>query len=306
MTEGFLKRPRPGVLALIGEDAAEFLQGQVTNDIQALQPGEGAYAALLTPKGKVRADMRILRTADNLLVVCDSALLPTIRHTIDTYRIGYFFKTEDMSEYWSLLSLVSEDPDLMLHDVGIEGEDALGWNENDNVVVDINGTLAIRTPIGIDLLGADSAIEQNEALIAAAHQPIDEAAADAARVEAGIPAFGRDFTEDNIPQEANLNERAVSFEKGCYVGQETVARLHYKGSPNRSLRLLQAEQPLQSGTTVTAADGKELGTVGTAVASERLGHVALAVLRREAETGATVDAGGVSATVADPPQLPQS
>lgn len=306
MTQGFLKRPRPGVLALIGDDAAEFLQGQVTNDVERLQPGQGCYAALLTPKGKVRADMRILRTADNLLVVCDQALLPVIRHTIDTYRIGYFFKTEDMTEYWSLLSLVSDDADGMLHQVGIEGDDPVGESENDNAVVDINGTLAIRTPVGIDLLGADAAIEQNESLLAAAHERIDETAAEVARVEAGIPAFGRDFDENNIPQEANLNERAVSFEKGCYVGQETVARLHYKGSPNRSLRLLRAEQPLTSGAVVTAPDGKELGTVGTAVVSSQLGPVALAVLRREAEEGATVDAGGIAATVADPPQLPQS
>ena len=303
MQQGFLKRPRPGVLALIGDDAAEFLQGQVTNDVERLQPGQGCYAALLTPKGKVRADMRILRTKDSLLVVCDAALLPTIRHTIDTYRIGYFFKTEDMSEYWSLLSLIGEDADQMLHQVGIEGEEPPGQHENDSAVVDIHGTLAIRTPIGIDLLGGDDAIAQNEDLLAAEFERVDATAAEVARVEAGIPAFGLDFDENNIPQEANLNERAVSFEKGCYVGQETVARLHYKGSPNRTLRLLRAEQPLQSGAVVTGEDGKELGTVGTAVVSPQLGPVALAVLRREADDGATVDAGGVAATVADPPHL---
>lgn len=303
MQQGFLKRPRPGVLALIGEDAAEFLQGQVTNDVERLQPGQGCYAALLTPKGKVRADMRILRTKDSLLVVCDAALLPTIRHTIDTYRIGYFFKTEDMSEYWSLLSLIGEDADQMLHQVGIEGEEPPGQHENDSAVVDVHGTLAIRTPIGIDLLGGDDAIAQNENLLVAEFERVDATAAEVARVEAGIPAFGLDFDENNIPQEANLNERAVSFEKGCYVGQETVARLHYKGSPNRTLRLLRAEQPLQSGAVVTGEDGKELGTIGTAVVSPQLGPVALAVLRREAEDGATVDAGGVAATVAEPPHL---
>lgn len=303
MQQGFLKRPRPGVLALIGEDAAEFLQGQVTNDVERLQPGQGCYAALLTPKGKVRADMRILRTKDSLLVVCDAALLPTIRHTIDTYRIGYFFKTEDMSEYWSLLSLIGEDADQMLHQVGIEGEEPPGQQENDSAVVDVHGTLAIRTPIGIDLLGGDDAIAQNEDLLVAEFERVDATAAEVARVEAGIPAFGLDFDENNIPQEANLNERAVSFEKGCYVGQETVARLHYKGSPNRTLRLLRAEQPLQSGAVVTGEDGKELGTIGTAVVSPQLGPVALAVLRREAEDGATVDAGGVAATVAEPPHL---
>lgn len=303
MQQGFLKRPRPGVLALIGDDAAEFLQGQVTNDVERLQPGQGCYAALLTPKGKVRADMRILRTKDSLLVVCDAALLPTIRHTIDTYRIGYFFKTEDMSEYWSLLSLIGEDADQMLHQVGIEGEEPPGQQENDSAVVDVHGTLAIRTPIGIDLLGGDDVIAQNEDLLVAEFERVDATAAEVARVEAGIPAFGLDFDENNIPQEANLNERAVSFEKGCYVGQETVARLHYKGSPNRTLRLLRAEQPLQSGAVVIGEDGKELGTIGTAVVSPQLGPVALAVLRREAEDGATVDAGGVAATVAEPPHL---
>ena len=93
-----------------------------------------------------------------------------------------------------------------------------------------------------------------------------------------------------MPQEAGINERAVSFTKGCYIGQETVARLHYKGKPNRHLRLLKTLEPVSAGDSVSAG-GKELGTVGTAVISPARGPLALAILRREAEPGSEVLVG---------------
>ncbi len=100
-----------------------------------------------------------------------------------------------------------------------------------------------------------------------------------------------------MPQEAGINERAVSFTKGCYIGQETVARLHYKGKPNRHLRLLSPERPVEVGDPVTV-DGREVGTVGTAVLSPARGPLALAILRREAEPGDDVVVGdGIRATV---------
>jgi folate-binding Fe-S cluster repair protein YgfZ len=95
----------------------------------------------------------------------------------------------------------------------------------------------------------------------------------------------------------------VNFEKGCYVGQETVARMHYKGKPNRHLRILRSTEPLEPGATVSATDGRELGQVGTAVLSPAGEPIALAILRREGEPGATVSAGGVEATIVEIPEL---
>jgi folate-binding protein YgfZ len=108
-----------------------------------------------------------------------------------------------------------------------------------------------------------------------------------------------------MPQEAGINDRAVSFSKGCYIGQETVARLHYKGKPNRHLRLLSSEHPLRAGAAVSAGE-REVGTIGTAVLSPARGPLALAILRREAEPGSEVavagDDGPVPAVVEEIPE----
>ena len=118
---------------------------------------------------------------------------------------------------------------------------------------------------------------------------------------AGGPASASTSTTRTIPQEAGLNERAVSFTKGCYVGQETVARLYYKGRPNRHLRGLAAATELQSGAELTLG-GRAVGEVGSAAVSARLGPIALAMLRREAEPGARLEReDGGDATVVELP-----
>lgn len=298
----FLRRPDPGVLRLTGDDAAEFLQGQVTNDIEALQPGQGAYAALLTPKGKMRADMHVLRTAAALLLVCDRELLPTVREMVERYRVGFMFKAEDLTGNVARISVAgprSGDALLALDPTA----SPVGSAEGSNISLTVGGAnaFAYRNAGGqLEVLLSPAAIDTaSAALDGVAVQGTTELFA-LLSIETGVPVFGVDVTEDHIPGEAGLNDRAVNFEKGCYVGQETVARMHYKGKPNRSLRGLTAESPLTVGDAVVAADGRELGFVGTAAVSPAHGPVALAVLRREAETGATVTAGGVTAKVVDP------
>jgi tRNA-modifying protein YgfZ len=119
-------------------------------------------------------------------------------------------------------------------------------------------------------------------------------------VESGRPRCGKEMTERTIPQEAEITDRAVSFTKGCYIGQETVARLHYKGKPNRQLRGLKLSAPARDGDPVALGE-RELGQVGTAVVSPAHGPIALAILRREAEPGTTVLVGdAVEATVVEP------
>lgn len=295
-----VRRPTPGVLELRGDDAAEFLQGQVTNDIQALAPGHGAYTALLTPKGKMRADMRVLCTADALLVVCDAALLPAIRHTIDTFRIGYRFETADTGGDLLLLSLAGPRAHELLG-LTLGSAAVPGGDENDNRPACDGGALAVTTLLGLDLLAPPAEADRIAAALAdAGAVPAPEIALELARVERGIPRYGRELTEETIPEEAGLNDRAVSFTKGCYVGQETVARLHYKGKPNRRLRGLATDAPVTDGATVLAADGRELGIVGTAVVSPSRGPLALAILRREAELGDEVTIDEVKARVTAP------
>jgi folate-binding protein YgfZ len=125
-------------------------------------------------------------------------------------------------------------------------------------------------------------------------------AVECVRIENGRPRLGLDMDGDTIPQEAGINERAVSFTKGCYVGQETVARLHYRGKPNRHLRGLRLAAPVARGDEILLAD-KLVGKVGSACDSPRLGPIALALVRREAGPGDEVLVAGTAATVAELP-----
>jgi folate-binding protein YgfZ len=161
----------------------------------------------------------------------------------------------------------------------------------------------IATDAGIDVLcDAEDLDQVRSALEAGGAQPISEEAVETVRVERGRPRFGLDIGEDTIPQEAGLNERAVSFTKGCYVGQETVARLFYKGKPNRHLRGLRLTAPAATGDELRLGE-KVVGRLGTVVTSPALGVIALAVVRREAEPGANVRVGlsGVTGEVVELP-----
>jgi tRNA-modifying protein YgfZ len=132
--------------------------------------------------------------------------------------------------------------------------------------------------------------------------PIDEAVAETVRIEHGRPRFGVDIDEATMPQEAGIHERAVSYSKGCYIGQETVARLYWKGKPNRHLRGLRLSEPLAPGTPLLLGD-QQVATVGSVAGSPRLGPIALALVRREAVPGAELETadGAARATVVELP-----
>jgi folate-binding protein YgfZ len=176
--------------------------------------------------------------------------------------------------------------------------------ENDHDCAEIDGTpaRAVRTHQGIDLIASPEHLDALErALESRGIAPVSEDALEIVRVESGRPRFGHEMTTETIPQEAGINERAVSFTKGCYIGQETVARLHYKGKPNRHLRGLRLSAEAAAGAVVTLGE-RELGKLGTAVLSPVHGPIALAILRREAEPGDEVAIGdGETAEVIDLP-----
>ena len=150
---------------------------------------------------------------------------------------------------------------------------------------------AIRTDVGVDLLcAADDLAAVRAAVLEAGAIEVGEDAAETLRVELGRPRYGIDLDESVIPQEAGLNERAVSFTKGCYVGQETVARLFYRGKPNRHLRGLRLTTPVDTGAEITLGD-RVVGHLGSVAHSPSLGPVALALVRREAAPGSQVQVG---------------
>jgi folate-binding protein YgfZ len=295
-----LDRSERGKLALSGAGAAEFLQGQVSNDVEALTEGTGCYAVLLTPKGKMLADLRVLRAADELLLDTERAALQGLFNTVRRAMIGYQAELHKRTVERGLLSLVGPQATAL---AGVpELETA---HEHAHVVVNIGGVLAraIRTDLGVDLL-CDSAVteELRQALLEAGAVAVDEATIECLRVEHGRPRYGLELDETVIPQEAGLNERAVSFTKGCYVGQETVARLHYRGKPNRYLRGLKLSAGEPTGSPLRHGD-REVGRLGSVANSPRLGPIALALVRREVSVGEFVSVGedGTQAEVVELP-----
>ncbi len=296
---GLLDESRRGKLALTGAQAKEFLQGQVSNDVEALVAGTGCYAALLTPKGKMLGDARILDTGEELLLDTERVALQELFNMIRRFRIGYNVEVHKRTLERGLLSLIGPAAITLIDTPG------LGTAEHSNAPVTVDGIAArvIRTAAGLDLLClSEDALALSAALVARGAVEVGEEVAEIVRIEHGRPRFGIELDDTVIPQEAGLNERAVSFTKGCYVGQETVARLYYRGKPNRRLRGLRCATPVTPGEELVYED-RAVGLVGSAAVSPRLGPVALAFVRREAPEGATVAVGpsGVPAKVVELP-----
>jgi folate-binding protein YgfZ len=292
---GLVDRSHRGNLVVSGPDAVAFLQGQLTNDIEAVAAGRGCYAALLDRKGHIQADLRVLRLAsDQLWLDLEGEATEAVSRHLSMYRVGQEVEIADDSESRALLSIVGPGS----HQVSAAGALAPEHAHRELELGDAE-CRAIATDVGLDLIcAAEDAKAVAAALLEAGAERVSERAAEIVRVESGRPRFGREMSVATLPQEAGIDDRAVSFTKGCYIGQETVARLHYKGKPNRHLRGLRLAGPVADGDPVKLGD-RELGRVGTAVLSPALGPIALAVIRREAGPGARVTVGpdGVSAEV---------
>jgi folate-binding protein YgfZ len=280
---GLVDRSERAKLALKGGDAVDFLQGQVTNDVERLTPGSGCYAAILTHKGKLRADLRILRGDDWLWLDGEAIARAVLVHTVETYSVGRDVSFDDLTESRSILSLI-----------GPEARERLDTEPPMDEHAFVQGThgLYVATDMGVDVICEDPVAVRHALEVEA----VPEGAAECLRIESGRPRLGLDMDADTIPQEAGLNERAVSFAKGCYVGQETVARLHYKGKPNRHLRGLRLSARAVGGEEVLLGE-RVVGRVGSTCVSPALGPIALALLRREAEPGHTVLVAGAEARV---------
>jgi folate-binding protein YgfZ len=283
---GLLDRSARGKLLVHGPEAVDYVQAQITNDVEALDRGEGCYAALLERKGHMQADMRVLRLDDGLWLDTEPQAEPAVLRHLGTYRIGHQVEISELGADRAILSLIGPAAAEVAGTGPLSPEHAHGE-------LDVAGVAAraVATDLGVDLIcEAGDAAELAEGLSAAGAAPVSEEAAEIIRVESGRPRFGREMTSATIPQEAGIDERAVSFTKGCYIGQETVARLHYKGKPNRRLRGLCLEAPVNAGEVIKL-DGRDVGQVGTAVLSPAHGPIALAIVRREAEPGAIVTIG---------------
>lgn len=303
---GLLDRSERGKLALTGAGAVEFLNGQVTNELADLRPGEGCYAAFLTNKGKMLGDLRILAPGEDpaqppaeLWLDTERVALQALFDMIRRFKVGYEVELHKRTRERGLLSLIGPEAE------SIAGAQELSAGEHANVALQLDAVsaLAVRAAEGIDLICDAAETERLAAiLLERGAARVSAESAECLRVEHGRPRYGVDMDESTIPQEAGLNERAVSFSKGCYVGQETVARLHYRGKPNRHLRGLRLSTPAGTGDELRLSD-RVVGRLGSTAVSPSLGPIALALVRREAGPGSVVDVGG-DGTTAEVTELP--
>jgi tRNA-modifying protein YgfZ len=259
----------PGACALLwveGPEAGRFLQGLLTNDVLRLGPGESTYALLLTNRGRVRGDLRVVRDGEEAFtLVIEASQAPTLAQALEEMHFG------------ERLDLIGPEPFELL---------TVGGGAPPSAVGDV--TLPGLVPGTTDVVTADA-----RGVLAALGLPEAPAEAlEALRLEAGVPRFGADLTETSLVQEAGLERVAVSFDKGCYLGQETVARTQYRGHVNRLLRGLLLPAPAPVGAVVRAGD-REVGRLSSVALSPARGPIALAVLRREVGAGDEVSVDGL-------------
>jgi tRNA-modifying protein YgfZ len=297
---GLLDRSERGKLALTGPEATAVLQGQVSNDVEALSPGSGCYATFLTPKGKMLGDVRILATADELLLDTERSTLQALFNLVRRALVGYQAELHKRTLERALVSLVGPQSASV---AGLPGFAESPEHSHDEITLGNVSARAIRTDVGVDLLcHSDQLGALRSVLRSLGARDVSEESVECLRVERGRPRYGFDLDDSVIPEEAGLNERAVSFSKGCYVGQETVARLHWRGKPNRHLRGIRLSAPACTGDALVLGE-RQVGRLGTVVTSPRFGPIALALVRREAEPGSHVTVGetSVPATVVELP-----
>jgi len=299
-----------------GSQAAATLNGILTNDVTLLSPGQGQYAAALTAKGKVIADVRVFALGGSYLVDTGAAAGPGFLAMLRKYVNPRLAKYRDVSGE--------------IGTVGVFGPASAGLVAGAAALdatllatlapfAHVHGTpkgapcTIARVPdlgvAGFDvLIAADAVATLITEFGAAGAATLDDASAEALRVEAGRPLWGADMDENTLAQEAALDRAdlgAISFDKGCYTGQETVARVHFRGHVNRQLRGLLCDAPPPTGARLGHGDNEDAGTVRSVALSPRLGAIALAYVRRDVEDGARVsvrwDGGEAHATISPLP-----
>jgi tRNA-modifying protein YgfZ len=296
-----VSRNHRGRMRFTGEKAADVLTGLVTNDVGALSIGQGQYAAALTAKGRIVADMRLLRVEDSYITDVSPRARDAWQALVRKYVNPRLAKYSDETASTNVVGIYGTQARYVVEQMTGVGHTALALlGPYAHIAATIADARAIvmRSPdLGVEGYDLFVPAERYQAVwdaaVGARATPAGLTAWEIARVEAGRPEWGLDMDESTIAQEANLEELgAISYTKGCYTGQEVVARVHFRGHVNRTLRGVRA-----SGTTPPAylaalfdGSGKAVGEVHSTASSPRLGGIALAMVRREVENGSQLTA----------------
>jgi aminomethyltransferase len=251
-------RPERRILRLAGRDPIGMLNAVLTNDVPA-QGDRGAYAMLLDPKGRIQADLRVVKADDAILIDTEPEGAEAAKEILGRYAPFSRVKLEDLSD-WNVLGFYGQ------RAAGLLGNPDLAEHETTRTQIGGTSVLIVGVAVpasGYDLIGPAGSLGTIRGhLIRAGATPASYDAYETARIAAGVPRFGTDITPENFPGESeNSLERAVNFGKGCYPGQETVARMHYRGSPNKKLYRFELEpgstEPPEAGDEILQ-DGKKL------------------------------------------------
>ena len=298
-----------GRLLLRGADRRAYLQGLLTNDIAALTPGTGCYAAMLTAQGRMITDMRVLELGDAILLDVPRELAIPIRDHLERFVFAEDVQVEDVTESRAELGVYGPRANDVLQSAPIDGGAPERLFDSTRVRIAGRDGLLVRSDesgvAGFDvLIAGEDAGPVRSALAAAGAVAASDADVETVRIESGRPLFGVDMDTDTIPLEAGLEERAISRAKGCYVGQEVIVRVQDRGHGRVARRLVgltfDASMPVPSrGAAVRGAD-KEIGRVTSAVWSPSLARpIALGyVLRDFVEPGTHVNVADAAAVVA--------
>src|ERR1043166_9129223 len=296
-----IDRSDRGRMWFAGQKAGEVLTGLVTNDVLALTPGQGQYAAVLTSKGKIVSDVRIFADEGSYLVDAPprarDAWSATVRKFVNP-RLARYMDQSDTLRVIGVFGATARH--VVAEMTGVNATSAGVLPLYSHVRSDVGGvsvTVARVPDLGLEgfdlFVPADAYESLWQRAVDAGALAATSDVTEIARVEAGRPEFGVDMDDTTLAQEANLEELgAISYTKGCYVGQEVVARVHFRGHVNRHLRGVRAtngDPPPAGARLVDSTDGaKELGDVRSGVGSPRCGGIALAMVRREVPAGTTV------------------
>jgi tRNA-modifying protein YgfZ len=317
-TVAMIDRAGQGTVLVTGADRRSFLQGLLTNDLRALESGRGCYAAWLTPHGRMITDMRVIEPGGRILLEVRAADAHALAERLDQLVFAEDVQAKDVTAAFEQIRLVGPAAAKAVTDLltsmspgasAPSESEMIGWAEYDHAVVRAqNGELIVVRDDGLGVAGYDLYVDRpagddmRTALDRTGVTHLDEATVDVLRIENGRPLFGVDMHADTIPLEAGIEDRAISFSKGCYVGQEVIVRVVSRGQGRVARRLvglsLEGRRVPASGEPI-AAGGRDIGHVTSAVQSPALGRpIALGYVQRDfADPGARVAVGGEPATV---------
>jgi folate-binding protein YgfZ len=308
-----------GRLVVAGADRRSYLHGLLTNDIGALGPGQGCYAAYLTPQGRMITDLTVYELGDVVLLTLPRATIDGVKTKLEQFVFTEEVQIGDVSETFASVAVVGPQAAPVAAGVlgGVTEAQLTGLPAHGNLRAAADGEAVIVLRVtdagvpGYELLIDRARMPELRArLVTAGAVALDPETAEAIRIEAGVPKFGRDMDEETIPLEAGIEARAISLTKGCYVGQEVIIRVLHRGHGRVARKLVgllvDGTAAPAPGTPVLSSDGQEIGHVTSSAISPSIGGpIALAYVHRDyVEPGTPVAVHGTTAVTTRLPFRP--